>query len=421
MSALYHIFRDAAGVSTDTRTLQSGELFFALSGPNFNGNEFALQALDKGASAVIIDQDIPTTDDRILRVDDSLKSLQELATAHRTTLGTTILALTGSNGKTTTKELIYAVLKEDLNTVATKGNLNNQIGVPLTLLSLKKDTEIGIVEMGANHPGEIALLASIAQPNAGLITNFGKAHLEGFGSLQGVVKAKSEIYDFLKSTSGIIFANVDDSKIMAQLKEHHPITYGTTASAQFFAEIDDKNDAIDLEIDLVRIQTQLSGIHNAYNTLAAYAIGKHFGVSTETAKSALESHVPVNNRSQKIRKNNLHITLDAYNANPTSMIAALQSFAKAEGRKIAILGQMNELGKHTETEHQQLVEWVQGSSIDDCYWVGAAFESFVSADKYFSNIDQAMAHFSSNSIGDGSLLVKGSRSFTLEKLIDVIH
>ena len=211
MSALYHIFRDAAGVSTDTRTLQSGELFFALSGPNFNGNEFALQALDKGASAVIIDQDIPTTDDRILRVDDSLKSLQELATAHRTTLGTTILALTGSNGKTTTKELIYAVIKEDLNTVATKGNLNNQIGVPLTLLSLKKDTEIGIVEMGANHPGEIALLASIAQPNAGLITNFGKAHLEGFGSLQGVVKAKSEIYDFLKSTSGIIFANVDDS------------------------------------------------------------------------------------------------------------------------------------------------------------------------------------------------------------------
>ena len=350
-----------------------------------------------------------------------MKSLQELATAHRTALRTTILALTGSNGKTTTRELINAVLKEDLNTVATKGNLNNHIGVPLTLLSLKKDTEIGIVEMGANHPGEIALLASIAQPNAGLITNFGKAHLEGFGSLQGVVKAKSEIYDFLKSTSGIIFANVDDSKIMAQLKEHHPITYGTTASAQFFAEIDDKNDAIALEIDRVRIQTQLSGIHNAYNTLAAYAIGKHFGVSTETAKSALESYVPVNNRSQKIRKNNLHITLDAYNANPTSMIAALQSFAKTEGRKIAILGQMNELGKHTETEHQQLVEWVQGSSIDDCYWVGATFESFVSADKYFSNIDQAMAHFSSNSIGDGSLLVKGSRSFTLEKLIDVIH
>jgi len=171
----------------------------------------------------------------------------------------------------------------------------------------------------------------------------------------------------------------------------------------------------------VRIQTQLSGVYNAYNALAAYAIGKHYGVSSETAKSALESYVPDNNRSQKIRKNNLHITLDAYNANPTSMSAALQSFAKTEGRKIAILGQMNELGKHTETEHQQLVEWVQASSIDDCYWVGAAFESFVSADKYFSNIDQAMAHFSSNPIGDGSLLVKGSRSFTLEKLIDVIH
>ena len=327
MSALYHIFRDAAGVSTDTRTLQSGELFFGLNGPNFNGNEFAMQALDKGAEAVIIDQDIPTTDDRIVRVDDSLKSLQELATAHRTALGTTILALTGSNGKTTTKELIYAVLKEDLNTVATKENLNNHIGVPLTLLSLQEDTEIGIVEMGANHPGEIALLACISQPNAGLITNFGKAHLEGFGSLQGVVKAKSELYDFLKSSSGIIFANADDSKIMAQLKEHHPITYGTTASAQFFAEIDDKKNTIALEIDRMRIQTQLSGVYNAYNTLAAYAIGNHFGVSTETAKSALESYVPDNNRSQIIRKNKLHITLDAYNANPTSMSVALQSSA----------------------------------------------------------------------------------------------
>ena len=349
MSALYHTFRDAVGVSTDSRTLQFGELFFALNGPNFNGNEFATQALDKGAAAVIIDQDILTTDDRIIRVGDSLKSLQELATAHRAVLGTTILAVTGSNGKTTTKELINAVLKEDLNTVATKGNLNNHIGVPLTILSLKENTEIGIVEMGANQPGEIALLASIAQPDAGLITNFGKAHLQGFGSLQGVVKAKSELYDFLKSSSSIIFANADDSKIMAQLKKHHPITYGTTTSAQFFAKIDDKNDTIALEIDRVRIQTQLSGVYNAYNTLAAYAIGKHFGISTEKAKSALESYVPDNNRSQKIRKNNLHITLDAYNANPTSMSAALQSFVKTEGRKIAILGQMNELGKQTDT------------------------------------------------------------------------
>ena len=421
MSALYHIFRDAAGVSTDTRTLQSGELFFGLNGPNFNGNEFAMQALEKGAAAVIIDQDIPTTDDRIVRVDDSLKSLQELATAHRTALGTTILALTGSNGKTTTKELIYAVLKEDLNTVATKENLNNHIGVPLTLLSLQEDTEIGIVEMGANHPGEIALLASISQPNAGLITNFGKAHLEGFGSLQGVVKAKSELYDFLKSSSGIIFANADDSKIMAQLKEHHPITYGTTASAQFFAEIDDKKNTIALEIDRMRIQTQLSGVYNAYNTLAAYAIGNHFGVSTETAKSALESYVPDNNRSQIIRKNKLHITLDAYNANPTSMSVALQSFAKTEGRKIAILGQMNELGKHTETEHQQLVEWVQASSIDDCYWVGSAFAPFISSEKYFSTVDQAIDYFSKTPLGQASILVKGSRSFTLEKLVDVFH
>ena len=421
MSALYQIFRDAAAVSTDTRTLQAGELFFALSGPNFNGNQFARQALDKGAIAVVVDQDLPTTDDRIIRVDNSLVSLQDLAHKHRTTLGTTIIALTGSNGKTTTKQLLYSVLKESHRTIATQGNLNNHIGVPLSLLSLKDDTQIGIIEMGANHPGEIALLSAIAQPNAGLITNFGKAHLEGFGSLEGVVKAKSELYHFLQKTNGLIFANADDSTIMAQLNNSNPITYGTMGSAQVRAKIYDDKQFIHIAVDQIKIQTQLSGSYNGYNALAAYTVARHFGVLPETAKHALESYVPDNNRSQKIQKNNLHITLDAYNANPTSMSAALQSFAKTEGKKIAILGQMNELGKHTEPEHQQLVAWVLASPIDDCYWVGPAFKPYVSADKYFSNTDQAMAHFDSNPIGDGSLLVKGSRSFALEKLIEVVH
>ena len=421
MSALYNIFRDAAGVSTDSRTLQSGQLFFALSGPNFNGNQFAKQALNKGAIAVVVDEDVSISDDRVIRVENTLRSLQTLATEHRKKLGTTIIALTGSNGKTTTKELIHSVLSTTYTTVATQGNLNNHIGVPLTLLSLQKDTEIGVVEMGANHLGEIAVLANIAQPDFGLITNFGKAHLEGFGSLEGVVKAKSELFDYLKTTNGLIFANADDPKIMAQLKGQNPITYGTETTARVSATLLTENDAIRIEVDQQEIQTQLSGAYNGYNALAAYAIGRHFGVSPQNAKRVLESYIPDNNRSQLIRKKDLHITLDAYNANPTSMQAALASFSKKGGKKIAVLGQMNELGKHTEIEHKRLVDWIKASSIDDCYWVGSAFAPFISSDKYFSTVDQAIDYFSKTPLGQASILVKGSRSFTLEKLVDVFH
>ena len=311
MSALYKTFRDAAGVSIDSRTLKSGELFFALTGPNFNGNEFAKQALDKGAIAVIIDEGISITDKRVIHVENTLKSLQMLSNEHRKILGTSIIALTGSNGKTTTKELIHSVLSTTFNTLATRGNLNNHIGVPLSLLSLKENTEIGVIEMGANQPGEIALLANIVQPNAGLITNFGKAHLEGFGSLEGVVKAKSELYDYLKNTNGLIFANADDSKIMAQLKGQDPITYGTQTTARVSATLLTEEDRVRIAVDQQEIQTQLSGAYNGYNALAAYAIGRHFGVSSQNAKSALESYISENNRSQLIRKKDLHITLDA--------------------------------------------------------------------------------------------------------------
>ena len=421
MSALYKTFRDAAGVSIDSRTLKSGELFFALTGPNFNGNEFAKQALDKGAIAVIIDEGISITDKRVIHVENTLKSLQMLSNEHRKILGTSIIALTGSNGKTTTKELIHSVLSTTFNTLATRGNLNNHIGVPLSLLSLKENTEIGVIEMGANQPGEIALLANIVQPNAGLITNFGKAHLEGFGSLEGVIKAKSELYDYLKNTNRLIFANADDPIIMAKLKDQDPVTYGTGTTARVLANFPVEKDSITIEIDELKIQTQLSGGYNRYNILAAYAIGRHFGVSPQNAKSALESFIPNHNRSQIVRKKDLHITLDAYNANPTSMYAALDSFSKKEGKKIAILGQMNELGKHKEIEHKQLVDWIKASPINDCYWVGSAFAPFVSANKYFSTVDQAIDYFSNTPLGQASLLVKGSRSFTLEKLVNVFH
>ena len=338
MSALYKTFRDAAGVSIDSRTLKSGELFFALTGPNFNGNEFAKQALDKGAIAVIIDEGISITDKRVIRVENTLKSLQMLSNEHRKILGTSIIALTGSNGKTTTKELIHSVLSTTFNTLATRGNLNNHIGVPLSLLSLKENTEIGVIEMGANQPGEIALLANIVQPNAGLITNFGKAHLEGFGSLEGVIKAKSELYDYLKNTNRLIFANADDPIIMAKLKDQDPVTYGTGTTARVLANFPVEKDSITIEIDELKIQTQLSGGYNRYNILAAYAIGRHFGVSPQNAKSALESFIPNHNRSQIVRKKDLHITLDAYNANPTSMYAALDSFSKKEGKRLRFLG-----------------------------------------------------------------------------------
>ena len=302
MSALYNIFRDAVGVSTDSRTIKSGQLFFALSGQNFNGNQFAKQALDRGAIAVVVDEEISENDKRVIRVENSLESLQKLSTEHRTKLGATIIALTGSNGKTTTKELINSVLNTTFKTVATKGNLNNHIGVPLTLLSLKEDTEFGVVEMGANNPSEIELLANIALPDAGLITNFGKAHLEGFGSLEGVIKAKSELYNYLKNTNGLIFANADDPKIMGQLKGQDPITYGTNTTGRVSKTLITEKDAIRIKIDRLQIQTQLSGSYNGYNALAAYVIGRYFGVSPQNAKMALESYIPDNNRSQVIRK-----------------------------------------------------------------------------------------------------------------------
>ena len=424
MSALYNIFRDAAGVSTDSRNLQAGQLFFALSGPTFNGNLFAKQALDKGAIAVVVDENILITDNRVIRVENTLESLQTLSTEHRKTLGTTIIALTGSNGKTTTKELIHSVLSTTFTSVATQGNLNNHIGVPLTLLSLKEDTEIGVVEMGANHPGEIALLANITQPDAGLITNFGKAHLEGFGSLEGVVNAKSELYDYLRNTNGLIFANADDPKIMAQLKGQDPITYGTATTARVPATLLKGENTIRIEVDQQEIQTQLIGAYNGYNALAAYAIGRHFGVSPQNAKRALESYISENNRSQIIRKKDLHITLDAYNANPTSVEAALQNFKAMNGEeKVVILGDMFELGPQSFHEHQAIISMVKDFDFTKAYFVGSHFfnhqKEFPFA-SFFKNVAAVKKHIKDTSIKNSLILVKGSRGMALEHLLNVL-
>lgn len=420
MQNLYSLFLQSKGVSTDTRTISFGQLYFALKGPSFNGNFFAHQALEKGALAVVVDEAVEGSNEHFILVDDVLTSLQQLAKHHRKLMGTPIIALTGSNGKTTTKELIHAVLKSQFEVIATEGNLNNHIGVPLTLLRLQSDTDFAVVEMGANHSGEIAQLAEITQPDYGLITNFGKAHLEGFGSLEGVVKAKSELYEFLKANQGVIFANGDDDKMMIQLSGYPAYTYGVEDMLDFAFSINQHNDPISIKTNGNHIQTQLTGNYNAYNAAAALAIGQYLNIPFSKCKTAIESYIPENNRSQQIQKGSLHITLDAYNANPTSMIAALTAFCQKPGEKVAILGQMNELGAYEAEEHQKLVAWAAESQLR-CYWVGRPFQPWVDEAFYFETTLQAEDFFKKNALGETQVLIKASRSLALENLVDILH
>jgi UDP-N-acetylmuramoyl-tripeptide--D-alanyl-D-alanine ligase len=420
MQNLYHLYLQSKGVSTDTRTLTSGQLYFALKGPSFNGNHFAHRALEKGALAVVVDEPFEGSDHRIVLVDNVLDSLQQLAKHHRQKLGTPIIALTGSNGKTTTKELIHAVLKCQYKAIATEGNLNNHIGVPLTLLRLQSDTEFAVVEMGANHPGEIAQLAAITEPDYGLITNFGKAHLEGFGSLEGVVKAKSELYEHLKKSQGVIFANGDDTKMINQLSSYAAFTYGTHDHLDCVFKINLQNDPISLVLHGSTIQTRLTGSYNAYNAAAAMAIGQYLKIPFSKCKEAIENFTPKNNRSQQIQKGDLHITLDAYNANPSSMLAALTAFCQKSGEKVAILGQMNELGAYEAEEHKRLVNWATINDLE-CYWIGRPFQPWADKAHYFETTQQAEDFFKANALDYKHVLIKASRSLALENLVDVLH
>ncbi|MGB0186897.1 MAG: UDP-N-acetylmuramoyl-tripeptide--D-alanyl-D-alanine ligase, partial [Flavobacteriaceae bacterium] len=332
IEALHQLFLKAKSVSTDTRTLEKGTLFFALKGENFNGNRFAQKALDLGASYCIIDEVQDPNHEHFILVDDVLQTLQKLANYHRNYLNIPIIALTGSNGKTTTKELIYSVLKQRYETQATLGNLNNHIGVPLTLLRMDESTEIGIVEMGANHIGEIARLCTIANPNFGYITNFGKAHLEGFGSEEGIVKGKSELYDYLKEKKGTIFLNADDKKQVKQVGDYqNRITFSERESSDFTITLLKESPFLSIEINKTLMHTQLLGRYNFTNTAAAITIGLHFDVDLTSIKKGIESYAPKNNRSQIIKQNSNTIILDAYNANPSSVEAALKNFKTMEG------------------------------------------------------------------------------------------
>ena len=422
---LYQHFKQCSAVSTDTRKIEEGSLFFALKGDNFNGNNFASQALSSGAKYCVIDEKQYATDERYLVVEDVLKALQQLATYHRKQLKIPIIALTGSNGKTTTKELINAVLSKKYDTTATQGNLNNHIGVPLTLLQMKESTEIGIVEMGANHPNEIGLLCEIAHPNYGLITNFGKAHLEGFGSIEGVIKAKSELYDYLMAHQKTIFVNENDHlQVRQTLDSKNVYKFGLLTSLDTMLEIIDTQPYVTLRYNQSVIKSRLTGNYNFNNIAVAIAIGSYFDVDPKDIINAIENYTPTNNRSQIIEKDSNTIIMDAYNANPTSMLAALENFKQLhQERKIIFLGDMFELGQTAEIEHQFIVDYLEKNDLGKVYLIGKNFfKTKVQLAKIekFETFDDLKLNIQNHPVKDSFLLIKGSRGMALERILELL-
>ncbi len=423
IAQLHEIFLKSTGISTDSRKVFEGCLFFALKGDSFNGNKYATEALKQGAAYAVVDEEVLTPADKLLRVENVLKALQDLATFHRRYLGMPILAITGTNGKTTTKELVAAVLKQKFNTVATQGNLNNHIGVPLTLLSMNKNTQVGVVEMGASHPHEIADLCTIAEPNAGLITNVGKGHLEGFGSFEGVKKTKAELYDYLVKAGGQIFVWSDSVDMQEMLVKHGVINAKTYSLKECGASVEpetESNPFLGLRMaDGAVWQTNLVGGYNAPNVLAAIAVGHHFGVEEAKIREAIEGYTPQNNRSQLLRTANNTLVMDAYNANPTSMAAAVTNFSKMHvEHKLPILGDMLELGQDSFVEHKKIVELLKASGFVTAYLVGKNFCEAAKNSLYltFDNSDVLCEYLKDEHPCGCTILVKGSRGIHLEKV-----
>ena len=423
LEEIYALFLKHPRVTTDSRAIPQNSLFFALKGPNFNGNKYAGDALAKGAAYAIVDEEQYNKHPNTILVQDALQCLQELGTHHRRQCPATVIALTGSNGKTTTKELIAAVLSQKYNTLATRGNLNNHIGVPLTLLELKPTTEMAVVEMGANHQKEIAFLSELAEPDFGYITNYGKAHLEGFGGVEGVIKGKSELYDHLLSRGKSIFLNADDP-IQRQKLQGYPKTIGfSTSDPDFYAiEFEGAEPFVRLKAENTAIQTQLSGDYNFSNCAIAVLMGKHFGVPLGDIKKALEAYIPENNRSQLLKRNNLEIILDAYNANPSSMSVALSHLARRKTvKKIAILGDMFELGEASAYEHQAIAELCDSLGIDQALLVGKAFSDTESSAQCFPDFESLSAHLRDHPLeGPATVLIKASRGMALERVLEYL-
>jgi UDP-N-acetylmuramoyl-tripeptide--D-alanyl-D-alanine ligase len=422
---IHNYFLKCKSISIDTRKIEAGSFFVAIKGDNFDANTFAKEALEKGASFVIIDNPDYYIDERTIVVKNSLIALQELARFHRNFLNIPIIGLTGSNGKTTTKELIQVVLSKKFNTKATVGNLNNHIGVPLTLLSFNNETEIGIVEMGANHQKEIEFLCEIAQPDFGYITNFGKAHLEGFGGVEGVIKGKCELYNYLSKNNKTVFVNRNDSIQVEKSSGIKSFTFGVNkANADVLINSVTANPFVEVTFSNCKITSHLIGLYNSNNINAAIAFGIYFKIPNEAIKAAIEDFVPDNNRSQLLNINSNTVILDAYNANPSSMAAAIDNFLQLDNpKKIAVLGDMFELGSESLEEHKNIVSLLLNKKNVTTYFIGNHF--------YKSKLDQSNMHFfetfdsftetaSQLKFENTTILIKGSRGMALERLLDYL-
>lgn len=422
IESLYKIYLEHPSIQTDSRRVEQGDLFFALKGPNFNANLFAEKALLAGAAYAVVDEK-SSNDSRLILVDDVLKTLQRLARYHREQFTIPFIAITGSNGKTTTKELIHAVLSERFITYTTQGNLNNHIGIPLTILKVKQDAQMAVIEMGANHLKEIEGYCVYAQPTHGIITNCGKAHLEGFGGEEGVRKGKGELYDFIRAHNGTVFA-YDDYSYLHEMSHgiHHIIWYGTkngTVTGDTFEHDSFLNVQFSKGFSLTGIQTQLVGNYNLPNVLCAVTVGEYFGVPQERIRSAIEQYAPSNSRSQLIRAGSNNIILDAYNANPSSMKAAIENLASLPGgNKILIIGAMKELGAQSEEEHKKIIELIGKFPWQSVTLVGKEFEPYKGKYLWFGSSDEAAKWYRQQSFENSTVLIKGSRGIALEKLLN---
>jgi UDP-N-acetylmuramoyl-tripeptide--D-alanyl-D-alanine ligase len=422
---LYRLYEKHSSICTDTRKVQENDLFFALKGENFNGNQFAIHALDNGAAYAIIDEEVPDAglySNRLIKVDNTLSSLQQLAAHHRNQFSIPVIGITGSNGKTTTKELIHSVLSEKYKTYTTEGNLNNHIGIPLTLLKIKKDAELAIVEMGANHLGEIEGYCTYTRPTHGLITNCGKAHLEGFGSLEGVKKGKGELFDYLRAYGGIAFV-MWDYEYLQQLSSGIREVYSYGTNHADITGITEPSDSY-LKVRITKgkstgsIQTKLTGNYNLPNVLAAVCIGNYFKVEAAAIKKGIENYTPSNSRSQLIKAGTNTIILDAYNANPSSMKLAIENFIRIPASdKVLLLGGMAELGQESMNEHRQILDLIGTYSWKEVILVGGDFLKIKHAYREFINAADAGKWMESHPFQHTAFLVKGSRSMQMEKAI----
>jgi len=429
IAELYKIYIQFPSIQTDTRKIKNADLFFALKGPQFNGNQFAKEALTKGAAYAIVDEEINEPDDRIILVPDVLKALQNLAQHHRMQFISAtsekqipFIAITGSNGKTTSKELVHAVLSTAYKTYTTEGNLNNHIGIPLTILKIKADAEIAIIEMGANHLKEIEEYCTYTMPTHGVITNCGKAHLEGFGSEEGIRKGKGELFDYLKQNKGTAFIMSDYEYLQTMSSGiENIVTYGTH-DADVTGIVKNSSGLLEVEITsdvmLNFIETKLVGEYNLPNILLAVTVGRHFNVPDEKIKTALENYLPDNSRSQLIETDSNKIILDAYNANPTSMKAAVENFANMHGEnKVLLLGGMKELGNASLEEHQELINFIKKYNWKNVVLVGNEFKNANHNFQFFENSEQAADWYRQQDFNNTLLLIKGSRSTQMEKVL----